>query len=590
MTVDAEDSAVRFPTEEIEALASVARQIAVVIENARLYEREQQERQRAEALSGVLTTAASNLGLKKVLVKICQTVVDLSVGDRCSVFVTGEDGRLMPMMSLGMEDREAWERFRNAQNLAGERASSPELRQFYGNLVNITEPVVMEDVRTAKLMPSWWMKAFNVKSLVHYPLRIQDRTIGLLSVDSFRQQVHFPKEEIETLAAIAKQAAVVIENARLHEQLQQQAITDHITGLFNHRYMFQRLDEEFARAERTKGTFAVMMMDLDEFKDINDTYGHLEGDEALRFTGHLLRQTLRTADIIGRYGGDEFVAILPDTTREQAEEVAERLMTTLAEIPFHAESLGEDVRLAASIGFAAYPQDCTGQEELLLLADTALYEAKRLGGNRALPVNAPEATAFASQSPGFHALEGLLNAIANKDPYTRRHCEDNVRYVDLMADRFRLSPEARESLRKAALLHDVGKIAIPDQTLLKPGPLDADEWEMMQQHVRFGEMIVKGVSQLSDAVEPIATHHERFDGTGYPRGLKGKNIPLLGRILAVVDAYSAMTLDRPYRKALTEAAAIQELRNGAGTQFDPKVVEAFLESLAGGREAQRKVA
>ena len=590
MTVDSFRRPVHFPREEIDTLAAIAKQAGVIIENARVYEREQQQRQRAEALVGVLTTAASNLGLNKVLVKICQTVVDISVADRCSIFVIGDDGRLMPTMSLGVEDPEAWERFRNSRALAGLRASSPDLRQFYGAVTKIEDPVIIEDAPSSPLIPKWWLDAFQVKSLVHYPLRIQDKTIGLMTIDAFREPVQFPKEEIDTVAAIARQAAVVIENARLHDQLQQQAITDHITGLFNHRHIFERLDEEFARAERSKGTFAVMMMDVDKFKDVNDTYGHLEGDEALRFIGQKLRETLRSTDIIGRYGGDEFMAILPDTTREQAEEAGQRIMSMLAETPFCAESLAEPVPLAISIGFAAYPHDSTDMEQLLLLADAALYEAKRLGGKRALPVNYAEVGVITSQSLGFDLLQGLLNAVAYKDPYTRRHCEDNVRYVDRVADRLHLTSEARESLRKAALLHDVGKIAIPDQTLLKPGPLDSDEWEVMQQHVRFGEMIVKGIAQISDAIEPVATHHERFDGKGYPRGLKGKKIPLLGRILAVVDAYSAMTLDRPYRKALTEEAAIEELRKGAGTQFDPEVVEPFLETLAASQRAERKVA
>ncbi len=591
MTVDAYRQRVHFPREEVETLAAIAKQAAAIIENARTYEREQQQRRRAEALLDVLTSAASNLGLKKVLVKICQTVIDMSVADRCSIFVTDEDGRLKPMMALGVDDPEAWERFQNAQALAGDRASTPDLRRYYSTLTNVEEPIVVEDTANSTIIPRWWTDAFNVKSIAHYPLRIKDKTIGLMAVDAFRNKVQFPKEEIDTLAAIARQAAVVIENARLHEQLQQQAITDHITGLFNHRHMFQRLDEEFARAERSKGTFVVMMMDLDKFKDINDTYGHLEGDEALRFIGKLLRKALRASDIIGRYGGDEFIAILPDTSRDAAEEVAERLMKSLAETPFYAESLGQNVPLAASIGFAAYPQDATEQEQLLLLADTALYEAKRLGGKRALPVNVPVTTSTTtSEDLGFDLLQGLLNAVAHKDRYTHRHCQDNVRYAELLAERLHLSNDATESLRKAALLHDVGKIAIPDEALLKPGPLDASEWEIMQQHVRFGEMIVRGVAQISDAIEPVATHHERFDGTGYPRGLKGKDIPLLGRVLAVVDAFSAMTLDRPYRKALTKAEAIEELRKGAGTQFDPDVVAAFLEALASVEKTQRKVA
>lgn len=496
----------------------------------------------------------------------------------------------MPMMSLGVEDPEAWERFRNAQALAGSRATSPDLRRFYGAVTKIEDPVIIEDAASSPLIPRWWLDAFQVKSLVHYPLRIKDKTIGLMTMDAFREPVRFPKEEVDTLAAIARQAAVVIENARLHEQLQQQAITDHITNLYNHRHIFQRLEEEFARAARSDSTFAVMMMDVDRFKDFNDTYGHLEGDEALRFIAQRLRETLRATDIIGRYGGDEFLAILPDTTREQAEEAGQRIMSTLADTPFTWPDSDRSVTIAMSIGIACYPQDSQTRDELIVLADSALYEAKRLGGRRALPVSTADIEGVPAQSLGFGLLQGLLNAIAHKDPYTRRHCEDNVRYVDLIADRLHLTADDTESLRKAALLHDVGKIAIPDQTLLKPGPLDSSEWEVMQQHVRFGEMIVKGIAQISDAIEPVATHHERFDGEGYPRGLKGNDIPLLGRILAVIDAYSAMTLDRPYRNALSEDIAKEELRKGAGTQFDPDVVQAFLETLVASRKPIRKVA
>jgi putative nucleotidyltransferase with HDIG domain len=243
-----------------------------------------------------------------------------------------------------------------------------------------------------------------------------------------------------------------------------------------------------------------------------------------------------------------------------------------------------------SVGIGCFPHDSGEKQELLALADAALYEAKRLGGGRAVPAYA-EMRPLLAGSLGFGFLQSILNALAAKDPHTKKHCEENVRYADLLADHLQLPEAARESLRKAALLHDVGKIAVPDATLLKPGPLDAEEWLVMRQHVQFGESIVRGIAQIADAIEPVATHHERFDGDGYPHGLKGEEIPLLGRILAVVDAYSAMTGDRPYRKALTYERAMRELRDGAGSQFDPEVVEAFVQVMeAHRREAKARAA
>ncbi|RPI48115.1 MAG: GAF domain-containing protein, partial [Chloroflexi bacterium] len=223
MTLDAFKKHVHFPKEELDTLAAIAKQAGVIIENARVYEREQAQRQRAEALVDVLTTAASSLELKKVLVKICQTATDISVGDRVSIFLMDAEGRLKPMMSLGVEDPELWERFRNSREIAQSNASSPDLRGFYGALTKLDQAVVIEDAPSSPLVPKWWCEAFQVKSLVHYPLRIKDKTIGLMTVDTFRQKVTFPAEELDTLAAIARQAAVVIESARLHEQLQEQA-------------------------------------------------------------------------------------------------------------------------------------------------------------------------------------------------------------------------------------------------------------------------------------------------------------------------------------------------------------------------------
>jgi len=577
-----------FSPLDVQLAGLFADQVATSIENTRLYEGEQRQRQRAEALLEVLTTAASGLSLRKVLAKVCETVLSLSVGERCSIFLMdAEHRRLEPVMSLGPRDEKLWQKFRRPPARV---RREPAEQRFLQAATSWEKPIVVEDAEDSPILPRWWVKTFALKSLVQYPLRVKDRTIGAMTVHTSRDQVYFPQEEVETLAAVAKQAAIVIENARLHERLEEQATTDPLTGLYNHRQIHERLDEEFARASRSSRPLAVMMLDMDNLKFFNDTCGHLVGDESLRFAAGLFSKALRVSDILGRYGGDEFLAVLPETGREQAEQIGQRIVSLLAEHPFSIADSGQRVPLGVSIGVACYPEDGVGTRELLALADAALYEAKGLGGGRVVSAHSNVIEPPAAWSLGFGFLQSLLNALAHKDPYTRKHCEDNVRYVDRLADRLHLPADAKESLRKAALLHDVGKIAVPDSTLLKPGPLDSGEWAVMRQHVQFGEAIVRGIAQISDAIEPVATHHERYDGTGYPRGLKGDEIPLLGRLLAAVDAYSAMTLDRPYRKALSHEEAKEELRKGSGSQFDPVVVDAFLAVIEAEEQARAKAA
>ena len=573
-----------FSPLDVQLAGLFADQVATSIENTRLYEGEQRQRQRAEALLEVLTTAASGLSLRKVLAKVCETVLSLSVGERCSIFLMdAEHRRLEPVMSLGIRDESLWQKFLHPP--AGVRRDPAEQR-FLQAATSWGKPIVIEDAENSPILPRWWVKTFALKSLVQYPLRVKDRTIGAMTVDTSRNQVHFPQEEVETLAAVAKQAAIVIENARLHERLEEQAITDPLTGLYNHGQIHERLEEEFARASRNGQPLAVMMLDMDNLKYLNDSCGHLVGDEVLRFVAGLFVKALRVSDVLGRYGGDEFLAVLPETGRAQAEQLGQRIVSLLAEHPFSPADSAQQVPVGVSIGVACYPEDGAENRKLLALADAALYEAKRLGGGRVVSAHGDIREQAASWSLGFGFLQSLLNALAHKDPYTRKHCDDNVRYADRLAEQLHLPAEAKESLRKAALLHDVGKIAIPDSTLLKPGALDSGEWEVMRQHVQFGETILRGIAEISDAIEPVATHHERYDGTGYPRGLKGEEIPLLGRLLAAVDAYSAMTLDRPYRKALSHEEAKGELRKGSGSQFDPSVVEAFLAVIEADEQAK----
>ena len=599
MAVDSFRDFVHFPQEEIETLTAVAQQIAVLIDNARLFEQERRQRERAERLLEVVSAAAPNLSLKQVVIKICQAVVELSVADRCSIFLFDEKTwRAEPYMSLGVEDPDLWQRFQSANGLGPEEVRGlddkhstlwrkiqsagrpgpqevPELSQ----VVEAPAPLIEEHVPGSGLLPDYWIDTFALKSVAIYPLNTRDRPVGAMVMDSFRDFVHFPQEEIETLTAIATQIAVIIDNARLYEKVQAQAITDFLTGVNNHRYLRDRLDEELARTNRGGLSFSVMMLDLDGFAVFNDTYGHPAGDAVLRNVASAIATACRATDIVGRYGGDEFMVILPQTNKTQAKRLAKRIQSRLSQERFAIGEEEAEVPVSVSIGIASCPEDGDRAERLILEADTALYESKHRGGNRVIACGRPRDGSLPSRSSALAIIQGLASALGEKEPYSRDHHLLAVRHAGLMAEALSLSDKDKESLRTAALLHDVGNLAIPDQVLLKPGPLNRREWPIVRKHVLLSEAILRGIPELEDAAVAVVSHHERWDGQGYPHGLRGEDIPLLGRILAIVDAYSAMTCDRPYRKALGRQHAMRELKSNAGTQFDPRLVKVFLEAI-----------
>ncbi|MCL5961942.1 MAG: diguanylate cyclase, partial [Chloroflexi bacterium] len=403
----------------------------------------------------------------------------------------------------------------------------------------------------------------------------------------------------QLVQSLASHAAVAIDNAQMFDEITRAACTDSLTGLPNHRHLMDRLDEEIARARRSSHPLAVMMIDVDDFKLVNDAHGHTKGDDLLRLVARTLLDTFRQTDKLGRYGGDEFLALLPETDREEAALVAERLLSAMRAQQFcvprrnthrgkgasaqtadghHSGGVAIPVRL--SIGVAVYPLDSSNRLELISLADAAMYSSKRGGGNLATLVHSTDSGFLAAQNTTFSVLEGLVNAVDGKDRYTRVHSEYVAEFGLGLAQVLGLSPQSKRMIRIASLLHDVGKIGIPDRILRKPGELDDDERETIKQHPLLSEMIIREVPQLTDVLEAVRHHHERYDGTGYPRGLQGSEIPFLSRIISIADAYSAMILDRPYRKALSPVEAAEELRRNASTQFDPELVEAFIRSLA----------
>lgn len=400
------------------------------------------------------------------------------------------------------------------------------------------------------------------------PLRGGSPLEGIVEVYSGAQP--WRADRWELLELIAAQFGGALQRARHYEELREQADLDFVTGLFNHRFMQAYLQRLLA-AETVRGrSFAVMLMDLDNFKTINDTYGHSVGDRVLQTVADQLKLATDRVGTVGRFGGDEFIVVLPNHSRQEARAFMQAFQDWLSNHTMTTPT-GQEVKILASWGLAVFPEDGERRQELLAVADARLYQCKQPAGSavrRNRRRRDPQVGIF-----GF--LDSLVTSVDKRDRYTRTHSETTAEYAIMLAQELGLSPSAQRTLRLAALLHDVGKICIPDDILRKPGALTADEWSVIRHHSAIVEHLIVDVPDADEVRKIARHHHERFDGSGYPDGLQGEIIPYLARILAVADAYSAITLDRPYRKALPPDDARAELERVAGSQLDPELVEAF---------------
>jgi diguanylate cyclase (GGDEF)-like protein len=382
--------------------------------------------------------------------------------------------------------------------------------------------------------------------------------------------------------ASALAAAVLVSalRARVSEivsRLADAARTDPLTGLQNRRGFEESFQTEVERAAREGRELAVVLGDLDHFKSLNDRLGHPAGDAALVRVGQLFLAGMRRPDSVARTGGEEFALLMPQAGGEMAWAVAERMRTTVEEA-----FRGDSVPLTVSLGLASYPRDGVTADALLAAADQALYAAKQLGRNRSV-IYSEEIAPLVSQRAAsadvqLATLLGLAEALDMRDSGTADHCRTVGRYCALIADKLGLAPDRVKRIETAGILHDVGKIGLPDEILRKPGALTAEEWLPLRRHPEIGARILSD-DAFADIREWIVAHHERLDGKGYPRQLAGDDIPLEARIIAVADAYEAMTGDRVYCAARSPEDARTELLRCAGTQFDPMIVAAFVAAL-----------
>lgn len=385
----------------------------------------------------------------------------------------------------------------------------------------------------------------------------------------------FSEEEVAILRAIGSDIGGALRSVRLISEARRLADRDPVTGLHNHRSVYQRLHSELERHERIGKPMAVLMMDLDNFKLFNDTYGHPAGDEVLKRVAMILRRSCRDADTVARYGGDEFMVLLSETNLRAAIRCAERIQSVLAKERFRCQN-SATLPIGFSYGISVYPDDAKDVQELVTIADSNLYQSKTQGGNQITARGSSVTDNTLVHVKGFDLFRAMVQAIDNKDGYTKRHSEEVTEYSLEIARAMNLGEEMLQTLQLSCILHDVGKIGVPDHILRKPGHLTDDEFQVMQQHPVFGALIVGAMPGMEEVVHGVRHHHERYDGAGYPDRLAGTNIPLMGRIMAVADAYSAMTTTRPYRKGLTERQALQQVLKGLGTQFDPEIGELFI--------------
>jgi len=409
------------------------------------------------------------------------------------------------------------------------------------------------------------------------PIKSRDRLIGIIALGKKEADTIYSHEDLELVMSMASQASTIIENAQLYSQAVTRANTDGLTGLYNHRHFHERLDHEIARGSRFGTTFSLIMLDIDLFKAYNDIHGHLAGDEILRRIAICIQTSIRSLDIAFRYGGEEFTIILPEARLDDAYKVAERIRKTIV-----ARTSSTAPPITASIGVANWPIDGVMKAEIISCADAALYRAKQTGRNRTClssdvvkPATPLVSVELEARSRALSIIYALAATVDAKDHYTYGHSRKVSDYAVAMGEAMGLSQDRIDIIRAAGLLHDIGKVGIPDSILNKKGTLNDEEWGLIKDHPKLGVEILRHVIDLVNCLPVILHHHERYDGTGYPAGLKGDNIPLEARILAVADAFDAITSPRPYREQLSSQQAFDELRRCIGTQFDPKVIEVF---------------
>jgi|GEM_PF-2147179 len=551
---------------ELTLLNHITGQIAMPIQNALLFEESRKRHELLQSITQLTRIISSDVTLQDIYHSFAQELKKLVDFDRMSIgLIEGDKVRFYAVS----DEKETELR-------AG--ATYPLEKSDTGWVVKHKKTLIQPDYTQSRVAAIDEVKLKQgLKSSIHVPLFSKGEIFGTLNLSSFRPEAYGEIEQ-DILEQLAAQVAGAIMNTQLYEKVESHAWSDELTGLFNRRYFNKCLENEIKRHSRHNEIFTVAIIDLDFFKDYNDKYGHGAGDKMLQDTAKLMQSLARSTDLVFRYGGDEFVVLLPNTDTKGAYEVCERLRKGV-----EVEMVKGRISLTLSIGIASWPVDGLTVSELVNVADACLYQAKQSGGNQTsqstttpTPTALPKVSQVKTDQATLGVIHALAKAVEAKDIYTYGHSREVNKYATALAEAIGLSKEQQSHLSTCALLHDIGKIGVPDKVLRKRGKLNDEEWKIIKEHPKLSAIIVSHVSSLLPCRLAILYHHERWDGTGYPAGLQGEEIPLEARILAIADAFTALASARPYRSALSYEKAIEEIKKGAGTQFDPKLAEAFV--------------
>ncbi|MFA5143942.1 MAG: diguanylate cyclase [Candidatus Omnitrophota bacterium] len=493
-----------------------------------------------------------------------------------------------------------------------------------GWVIDTLKPYISNNVEHDAHVTPEFQKEFGLYNLVNVPiLNRKGELLGCFEIHNKNDKVPFDAEDVFMLQGLAASAAVALENAKMfvdrdkaeaervklnrelvksNARLKKLALKDTLTGLYNHQYLNEVIDSEFYRARRYGLSLSVILLDIDYFKSINDVYGHDFGDLVLKQFAAYIKKMVRKYDTVIRFGGEEFIIISPGVDKARAQMLAQRILDAVGLYNFGNKT--HAVKLKLSMAVSVYPDSGISRGmDLVNSADKILTKAKEAGGNRVfttyelvksrngdLDSIEPTDVRFLKEKieklnrSGKQSLVEFIFAFAKtielKDHYTGEHVENTVHYSTELAKKLHLPQEDIENIREASVLHDLGKIGISDKILLKRAKLTSREFEVIKKHPQIAADIIRPIQFMHDIIPLVLYHHERWDGKGYPGGLKGEEIPVGARIISVADVYQALTSHRPYRKAFSKKEAIKIIRKGAGTQFDPNIVDIFLSMIS----------